>query len=151
MCPKVEGARSRAVDKVELWSSLLGRCTQSMMAENKRPLSITIDSPTKHINFATIKKQRTISKNNNLLQSPMVSNRNYNASGGVDTGPDRLSVLVDTARMQLISPPPEEMLRKTSVYTLFFVLCYVLIMFYLVATQCPVYTFVIGRYWRLAD
>jgi hypothetical protein len=26
-----------------------------------------------------------------------------------------------------------------------------LIMFHLVATQCPVYTFVIGRYWRLVD
>jgi hypothetical protein len=69
------------------------------MAENKRPL-ITVDNPPQHINLATIKKKR------------MQSN---NTSGG-----DRLTVLVDTARMQLISPPPEEMLR---VYT-FFVLCY---------------------------
>lgn len=85
------------------------------MAENKRP-SIMVDSPPRHINFATIKKQRTISKNHNkVLQSPMAGDRNYNA-GGVDPGNDRLSVVVDTARMQLISPPPEEMLRK-NVYT----------------------------------
>ena len=85
------------------------------MAENKRPI-IAPDRP-KHINFATIKKHGPISKNNSRMQSPMASDRNYNASEGIETG-DRLPVLVDTARMQLISPPPEEMLRKTPVYTL---------------------------------
>ncbi|KAF8817055.1 hypothetical protein BYT27DRAFT_6941902 [Phlegmacium glaucopus] len=81
------------------------------MAENKRPLNV-VDSPPKYINFSTTKKQRIIAKNNNkILQSPMVGDRNYNA-GGVATKDDCLSVLVDPARMQLISPPPEEMLRK---------------------------------------
>ena len=72
------------------------------MAENKRPL-IKVDNPPKYINLATIEKQRSNRK-------PMASN---NTSEGVDAVA-RLSVLVDTARMQLISPPPEEMLR---VYT----------------------------------
>jgi hypothetical protein len=78
------------------------------MAENKRPL-ITVDSPPRHINLATIKKQR--------ISKPMASN---NTPGGVESAAERLSVFVDTTRMQLISPPPEEMLR---VYILF-ILCY---------------------------
>lgn len=91
-----------------------GLLSFTIMAENKQPL-ITVDTPPRHINFATLKKQGTISKNNNkMLQSPMVGDRIYNAGGGED----RLLVVVDTARMQLISPPPEEMLRKTPVYTL---------------------------------
>jgi hypothetical protein len=74
------------------------------MAENKRPL-ITVDTnPPRHINFATIEKKR-------IKRKPMASNN----TSGMDE--DRLSVFVDTARMQLISPPPEEMLR---VYTFFF-------------------------------
>jgi len=92
------------------------------MAENERPLNV-VDSPPKHIHYSTIKNQRTTVKNNNkMYKSPMVGDRNYNA-GGVATGDDRLPRLVDTTRMQLISPPPEEMLRKTPVYTLRFVLC----------------------------
>ena len=84
----------------------IGPPSFTTMAENKRPL-ITVENPLKHINLATIKKKRVDGK-------PMSSD---NTSGGV--GADRLSVLVDTARMQLISPPPEEMLR---VYTFFSVL-----------------------------
>ena len=92
----------------------IGLLSFTIMAENKQPL-ITVDTTPRHINFATLDKQRTISKNNNkMLQSPMVGDRIYNAGGGED----RLLVVVDTARMQLISPPPEEMLRKTPVYTL---------------------------------
>lgn len=87
------------------------------MAENER----LVDSPPRHIDFSIIKKRTITKNNNNMLKSPMAGDRNYNA-GGVATG-DRLSVLVDTARMQLISPPPEEMLRKNPVYTLCFGLC----------------------------
>lgn len=76
-----------------------------VMAENKRPL-ITVDSPPRHINLATIKKKR-------------VNDKPMSSSNTSDAGADRLSVLVDTARMQLISPPPEEMLR---VYTFYSVL-----------------------------
>ena len=83
-------------------------CLFTVMAENKRPL-IAIDSPPKYIDFATIKKNKK--NGNKVSQSPMAGDKNYNA-GGVD---DRLSVLVDTARMQLISPPPEEVLRKRKI------------------------------------
>ena len=89
------------------------------MAENKRPL-IAVDNPS-HINFATI-KDRTVSRNNN--KSPMASDRHYNAGGRIDAGADHLSVLVDTARMQLISPPPEEILRKNQVRI--FLFCFIL-------------------------
>ena len=64
----------------------------TVMAENKRPLT-------------TIEKPR-------INRKQMTSN---NTSGGMDA--DRLSVLVDTTRMQLISPPPEEMLRVYTVYS----------------------------------
>ena len=87
--------------KVEHWSSR----SFTVMAENKRPL-ITVDNPPMHINLATIKKKRNDGKS-------MACNK---TSGGIDAGTDRLSVLVDTTRMQLISPPPEEMLRVYSFF-----------------------------------
>ena len=67
------------------------------MAENKRPL-FAVDEPPRHIDLATINKRRSNSK-------PTASNN----PTAMDL--DRLSVMVDTTRMQLISPPPEEMLR----------------------------------------
>lgn len=69
----------------------------TVMAENKKPL-VAIDNPPRHINLATINKQRINGKS-------IASNK----TSAMDV--DRLSVLVDTTRMQLISPPPEEMLR----------------------------------------
>jgi len=74
----------------------------------------------------------------------MVDDRNYSA--------DRLSISVDTARMQLISPPPEEMLRKL-VYTspLFWVRGTDHVPYFdLVETQCAVYAFFTGKYWRVS-
>ncbi|KAF8156696.1 hypothetical protein B0H34DRAFT_710207 [Crassisporium funariophilum] len=84
------------------------------MAENKRPFA-SVDNPetTKHVNLAALHKHKEDRHRRKGTPVAMATDRNYNAHGE-DQYRDRLGVMVDTARMQLISPPPEEMLRRNT-------------------------------------
>ena len=67
------------------------------MAENQRPQVPVSNSP--RVDLAEVRKDRIQKGLSQVSQSPMATDRNYNVD----------------KRVQLISPPPEETLRRVSV------------------------------------
>jgi hypothetical protein len=94
---RLKWSRSRVVVMNNRTVRCFSKVQLDLMAENQRPQAPVSNSP--RIDLATVSKDRMQKRLSQAPQSPMATDRNYNVD----------------KRVQLISPPPEETLRRVSV------------------------------------